>query len=428
MVDSTRSPASAPAPAADRGLKGNRDFLKLWAGESLALVGSEVTLVALPLVAVTLLGATPTQMGLLGAAMRAPTLLYLVVGVWLDRVRRRPVMVGSDLGRFILLATIPLLYAVDVLTFGWLCLVAAGVGAMGVMFDVAYQAYLPSLVGREQLGEANGKLSISQSLAQVGGPSLAAAMLARFSAASTLAFGAVACLVSAVNLAAIRRPEPRPEHEDEERARLLPMIRDGLRYVVGQRILRTMVLATGVFMTFFSGLQALYILFLVKDLGISSGLVGLIFAVGGGGAIIGASLSVPVLRRFGPGRTAIWCTVACNPAFLLIPFATDPTWLTIGMLVTAQFVTGLTMPMAGVSMGSVRQALTPTNMQGRVASAFRGLTLSIAPLGALAAGVGADLWGTRPVLLVCGIGLLVPIFIYWFSPIPGLRTLPSLPD
>ncbi|MEU6076826.1 MFS transporter [Micromonospora sp. NPDC047074] len=430
-MDSQTAPAeaaaqTAPDKGADRGLRGNRDFLKLWSGESLAMLGSEVTVVALPLVAVVLLAATPTEMGILGAVLRLPALLYLVVGVWLDRVRRRPVMIWADLGRFVLLLSIPLLYLTDQLAIGWLYVVAFGVAVMGIAFDVAYQAYLPSLVSREHLGEANGKLSISHSVAQLGAPALAAALVARFNAAVALLVGSITCLISAINLATIRTPEPRPVPEgDTDRPRLLPMITAGLKYVVRQPILRPMVISTGIFVTFWSGIQTLYILFLVQDLKLPSGVVALIFAAGGAGAVVGATLSIPALRRFGPGRTAIWCTIICNPAFLLIPFTPESFWPAVVLLTLVQFATGLTMPMSSVSMGSVRMALTPDNMQGRVASAFRGLSLGLAPLGAFAAGASAEIWGIRPVLVVFGLFLVVPIFVYLFSPIPGLKTLPE---
>ncbi|WP_109509641.1 MFS transporter [Nocardioides speluncae] len=410
-----------------RSLNRDRDFMAFWAGETTALIGAEVTLVALPLVAITMLDASAFQLGLLGAMLRLPAILYLVVGVLLDTRRRRPVMITSDLARVVVLLAIPVLAFMDGLNFAALCVAAVILGTATVFFDIAYQAYLPSLVGRDRIAHANGRLQTSHSTAQVLGPSLAGGLVTIVSAASALLFSAVTCLISALFCLSIRRPEPKPVADDPD-AGLWVRMREGLRYVTGNEYLRPMILSTGFFMFFWSGIQALYVLYVVRVLDLSTGVLGLLLALGGIGSVVGAAFSISILLRFGPGRTAIVCTIICNPAFLLIPLADGPKPLVIATLAVAQVLAGVTMPIAGVSMGSVRQALTPGNMQSRVASAFRALSLGLAPVGALLAGVLAATFDTRTALVVFGIGLLAPIYLYIASPIRNLHSVPGWDD
>lgn len=411
----------------NRSLNRDRDFMAFWAGETTALIGAEVTLVALPLVAITMLDASAFQLGLLAAMLRLPAILYLVVGVLLDTRRRRPVMIASDLVRVVVLLAIPVLAFMDGLNFAALCVAALVLGTATVFFDIAYQAYLPSLVGRDRIAHANGRLQTSHSTAQVVGPSLAGGLVTIVSAASALLFSAATCLISALFCLSIRRPEPLPVADDED-AGLMERMREGLRYVTRNEYLRPMIISTGFFMFFFAGVQALYVLYVVRSLDLSTGVLGLLLAVGGVGSVVGAAFSIKILLRYGPGRTAIVCTIICNPAFLLIPLADGPKPVIIAILAVAQLLSGFTMPVAGVSMGSVRQALTPGNMQSRVASAFRALSLGLAPVGALLAGILASTVGTRTTLVILGIGLLVPIYVYIASPIRTLHSVPGWDD
>jgi MFS family permease len=414
-------PGDTPSASLNR----DRDFVSFWIGETTALVGAEITLVALPLVAVTIMGASAFQLGLLGACLRLPAVLYLLAGAMLDRRRRRPVMIVSDLLRVILFAAIPLLVFLRVMDFPILCVLATGLGVIGVFFDVAYQGFVPSLVGRDRIAQANGRLQASQSAAQVAGPSLAGGLVTWMSAAAALFFSGLGCLVSAVACSLIRKPEPAPVPEPGADDRIVTRMMAGLRYITGHPLLRPMVISTGTFMFFWSGIQSLYAFYVVRTLGLGSGVVGLLFALGGVGSVIGASVSISLLMRFGPGPVAIVCTIICNPAFLLIALATGRTPLSLTVLAVSQVLTGLTMPIAGVSMGSVRQGITPENMQSRVAGAFRLLSVGTAPLGALAGGVLAGVAGTRMTMFILAVGLLIPIGTYLASPIRGLKSIPA---
>ncbi|HLX48817.1 MAG TPA: MFS transporter [Streptosporangiaceae bacterium] len=400
------------------------DFLKLWGGQSISLIGTQVTVVALPLTAVLLLHATAGQMGLLGALARAPFALFLFAGVWADRFRRRPTMIVTDLGRGLLIALIPALFLAGALNMTALYPIVFIVGALGVLFETANQSFIPSLVDRELVPEANAKFQISQSVAQVGGPGLAGLLVTVFSAASIIVIDAVSYFVGAVASFMIRKPEARPGGTSKP-PKVFAAIGAGLKWVWVQPVIRPMMFATAFYMTFAAGIQALYALYLRDSLHLSGTWIGLTFAFLGVGAIAGSLLSLRILRRTGPGPAAFWATVIGNAAFLLIPFAAGPTWVKVAMLAAAQIFIGMSGPIAQVGMGSLRMVLTPNEMQGRVVATFRGLSLGLAPVGALFGGLLAEAVGLRPTLIVFAVGVLVPIFVMLFSPIPGTRSFPQ---
>lgn len=416
----------APTPETKRGagLWANHDFLKLWGGQSLSLIGTQVTIVAMPLVAVQLLHATAGQMGLLGALARAPFVLFLFAGVWADRFRRRPTMIFTDLGRGAVIGLIPALFLAGLLRMTWLYVIVLVAGVLGVFFEVANQAFIPSLVGSELVPEANAKFQISQSVAQVGGPSLAGLLVAFFSSASIILIDAASYFVGAIASIMIRKPEARPGGHSRP-PKIFAAIGAGMKWVWVQPVIRPMMFATAFYMTFAAGVQALYVFYLKHTLHLASSWIGLTLAFLGVGAIAGSMLSLRTLRRVGPGPAAFWATVIGNAAFLLIPFAAGPTWLVIVMLALAQALIGLSGPIAQVGMGSLRMVLTPNEMQGRVVATFRGLSLGLAPVGALAGGFLAEAIGLRATLLVLVIGVLVPIFVMLFSPIPGTTKFPE---
>jgi MFS family permease len=423
------APPEAAQPGKDRGLWAHPDFLKLWAGQSLSLFGTQVTILAMPVVAVFLLDATSTQMGLLGALSRAPFVLFLFAGVWADRVRRRPTMIWTDLGRGVLLALIPVLWLADALRIEWLYAIVLLAGILGVFFEVANQAYLPSLVGRANIPEGNAKLQISQSTAQVAGPGVAGLLISFFSAAMVVVIDAVSYFVSAIACALIRKPEDKPGGEGG-RPNVFAAIGHGLRYVWTHPVLRPMVLSIAFFMTFATGIQTLYVLYLARQLDVPKGWIGVLLAMVGVGALVGSTLSMKSLRRFGPGPAAFWTIVLGNGAFLLVPLAGGPLWLAIAMLAVSQVLVGLTSPIGMVAMGSLRQVLTPNDMQGRVIATVRGLSLGLAPVGALLAGLlGSDrALGLHPTMLIFAVGVLIPIVVVGLSPIPGIREFPSPPE
>lgn len=420
----TAEPDPKQTPTPPSSLWRHADFLRLWSGQSLSLFGTQITVVALPLVAVQLLAATSTEMGVLGALARAPFVLFLFAGVWADRVRRRHTMIATDLGRAIVIGLIPALYFLDSLTMFWLCAVALVVGALGVFFEVANQAFIPSLVHPDLVPEANAKFQVSQSTAQVAGPGAAGVLITAFSAAGVIVIDALSYLFGALASALIRTPEPAPGG-DSARPKLFAAMGEGLRWVWRQPLIRPMILATALYMTFASGIQAMYVFYLSRDLGLSTAWIGFTFAFLGAGALLGSLVSLKALRKVGPGPAAFWATVFGNGAFLLVALADGPLWLTLGMLALAQFLIGFAGPVAQVGMGSLRMRLTPGGMQGRVVATFRGLSLGLAPVGALLGGVLAAGVGTQPMLLVFAVGVLAPILVMALSPLPRTTTFPE---
>jgi MFS family permease len=419
----TATEVTETTEAKPRTLWRDNDFLKLWTGESLALLGAQVSRVALPLVAVVMLNANAAQMGVLNALAQLPFLLFLFAGVWADRVRRRPTMIWTDLSRFVLLGMIPVLYLAGQLSMGWLFAVAFALGVLGVLFEVAYQAYLPSLVGREYIGEGNQKLQLSNSVAQVAGPSVAGLLVSAISAALVLIASTVTYLASAVALMFIRKPEPPPS--DGQRQNVVKAIGSGLGWVVRHRVLRPIVVSTSLFMFFNTGLQTLFVLYMIRELEVPAGWVGGVFAAAGPGAIVGSWLALRAMKRFGLGPSILWSVVVANSVLLLIPLAFGPLWMVIGLLALSQFVFGLAGQIGVVNQTTLRMVLTPDALQGRVVASFRAISLSMVPVGALAFGLLAEFVGLRPTVLIAAIGVLLPIVVYLSSPIPGIREFPS---
>jgi MFS family permease len=401
------------------------DFMRLWTGQSVSMVGSQITLVAIPLVAVTQLAASPSEMGLLGAMARLPFLLILFVGVWADRVRRRPLLVATDVGRGLLLAAVPVLFFTHQLRLDWLYLVVFCVGVLQVIFDVADLAYLPSLVAWGHLAEANSKMQMSTSAAEVAGPGLAALLLTWFSAATVIIADIVSYFVSAVACALIRHREERPSPPEGDRQNVLSSIKEGVRFVWSQPLLRPILLATSFLMFFWPGIQALYYPFAYRELHIPASVIALILTVGGPAAVVGAALGPRLIARWGLGRMLVISGLFGNSSFLLIPLATAPVGLAVAALAGAQFLFGVGMPLGVIATMTIRQSLTPDHLQGRVAATFRVFGLGLSPFGALAAGLLAGPLGVRTTIAIFAVGALVPIALVFLSPLRTVRAVPE---
>jgi MFS family permease len=402
------------------------DFVKLWAGQTLAMFGAQITRTVLPLVAVIVLDASATDMGILSSLSQLPFLLFLFAGVWADRVRRRYAMVWTDLGRFALLGVIPVLYLAGWLTVEVLWVVIFAIGVLGVMFETAYHAYLPALVGREFVAEGNQKLELSRSTAQFAGPGIAGLAVNAVASALVLVVSAATYVASAVLLLFVRRPDTPPQ-SPEARPNALKAIGAGLSWVLRHPVLRAMTVATAVFWFFYSALQALYVLYLVRELDVPAGWVAAIFAAAGPGAMVGSWLSIAVMRRLGLGRTVVWGVGAATASLLLVPLSgfVGSLWLVIVLLAASQFGYGLFSQIGTVIQTTLRQVLTPDDMQGRVVASLRAMSLAMVPVGALLGGVLADVFGVAPVLWAASIGALTPVLVYATSVIPGIREMPT---
>src|SRR3954452_10320038 len=403
------------------GLLRPADFRRLWAAQSASLFGSEITALALPLMAVLLLDASPVQMGLLAAAGTAPFLLCsLPAGVWIDRRRRRPVLIAADVVRAVLLLSIPLMAWLGSLRIEQLYAVTFFVGVLGVFFEVAHYAYVPSLVGRESVVEGNSKLQISYSAAEAGGPGVAGLLVQVISAPGAIAIDAVTFLVSAVLLRRIESPEPPVATQTSPGLRR--DVEAGLRALLGHHLLRPIVLASMTESVFLKGIAAIFVLYATRELEISPLMLGVIMAVGGIGAIPGALLSAPAARRFGVGPTIIGGWLIAMAAWLLIPLATGP--LAVPVLAVSMLLGGVAGTIVNVQQWSLRQLVTPDALQGRVTASHRFLVYGAYPLGALLGGwLGAAL-GLRPAIVVCALGALTAPLWVAFSPLRRLREQP----
>jgi len=406
------------------GLWRQPDFLKLWAGQSVSVFGSQITTLALPLTAALTLDATPVQMGLLGAVQTLPFLaIGLFVGVWVDRLRRRPILIAADLGRAVLLGSVPLTAALDRLTIGHLYLVGLLAGALTVFFDIAYQSYLPSLVDRRQLVEGNSRLEVSNSVARVSGPGVAGALIQIVSAPGTILLDAFSFLASAAFLGSIRGQEPSPADRPSRRS-MWSEIGVGIRHVFRHPLLRPLVLSTATG-NFCSGLIiAVFVLFLTRTLDLAPTLIGITYAAGSTGGVVTALLATRVTARFGLGPAILGGKAVMAASAALIPLAGGPVALALAALVISRFFGSGGAVVSNVSQVSLRQAITPDHLQGRVNATMRFIDWGTLPLGALLGGVLGETLGIRPTLAVSAAGMALALLWVLFSPLRGLREAP----
>lgn len=401
----------------------HRDFRRLWAGQTISVFGSQVTELALPLAAVLTLHASALQMGFLSAAGMAPWIMFaLLVGVWIDRqLRRRWILVTADLGRAAILLSVPVAAAFHVLSLGQLFAVAFAAGCLTLAFNVAWGSYLNVLVPREQLVDGNSKLMGSYATAQIAGPSIAGVLVQAITAPFAILLDAGSFVASAVALRSIRAPEP--ERRLERGASLRHDLVTGLRFVRDDPLQRAIAGSAATLNFFGLAIYAVLVLYAVRELHLSSGLIGLFFAFGAVGALLGSQLAPRLTRRLGAGRTIMLATIGFPPALAIVPLASpgQPTWVAVTILALAEAVGGVAVMLFDVNTAAIRQSEIPEHLYGRTSGAMSFLTQSAKPLGSLFGGVVATAVGLHPTLWICaGGGLLV---IPWtvFSPLRRSR-------
>ncbi|MFJ6772228.1 MFS transporter [Kitasatospora sp. NPDC091257] len=394
MTTSSKPPATAAAPARSL-LRAHRGFQLLLTGDTVSQFGSQVTMLAIPLVALSTFHASAFQMGLLTAASTIPVAVAgLPAGAWVDRMRRRPVLVAADLLRFALLASIPLAYAFGVLTLAQLYAVAVLAGTATVFFDVAHLSYLPFLVGRDRLTEGNAVLQTANRGAEFSGPAVCGWLVQAAGPVGALMVDAVSFLVSAASIGAIRRSEPQPEQTAH--GSLRQQIAVGLRYVLHHPVLRVLVSSGVLLCLATTALLAVQPILLVRDLGMSPGLYGLLLVGDGIGGFVGSLAARPVIRRLGTART-IWVpSLAIVPFVLLLPF-TGHGWLIL-LYPVGSFVFAVGISLRNVAQLSYRQGVCPPELLGRMNASMRVLTWGAMPLGGLLGGALAQWAGTRAAL------------------------------
>jgi MFS family permease len=410
------------------GLWRHPDFLKLWSAETVSQFGTQISLLALPLVAIDVLHVSAFKVAALTTAEYLPFLLVtLPAGVWVDRLRRRPILVAGDLARAGLLASVPIAYAFDVLTIWQLFGVGFFVGIATVFFDVAYQSYLPSLVARQQLVDGNAKLEISRSSAQIGGPGLAGILVELLKAPVAVLLDAVSFVVSALFLVRIRKSERSPQEDAAPRRRMRDDLREGLRYVLRHPYLKNIAACTALFNFFGQFVFVLLLVYARRNLDLSPAVIGLAFMLGNAGLLVGAFTANPITRRLGVGPTIIATSLIGGPMFLLIPFAPHG-HAALAVIVPAFIVGGFAGTVYNVAQVSLRQAITPERIQGRMNSVMRFIVWGVIPLGALSGGVLTTWIGLKETLIVGGIGTCLPFLPVLLSPVRSVREIPEVAE
>jgi MFS family permease len=401
------------------GLWTHPDFRRLWAGQTISRFGSHIGEQALRFTAIYVLQAAGGQLALLATCAIAPRFAFgLLAGVWVDRLRRRPLLIAADIGRAALLFAIPVLYLWGRLGVNWLYLVAALTGTLTILFDTAYQAFVPTVVQREQLGEANSKLGVSDSLAEIAGPPIGGLLVQLISAPLAVAFDALSFLASAVFVGRITTPEQRPSASAG--GNVLVEVAQGLRAVAVEPLLRAM-LAAGVTAGLAGGIiGALYDLYLARELGFSPAVIGLTIGVGGMSALLGAFVAQPLVARFGLGPTMVLAATISGAAAALLPLACGQLALPLILLSQAS---DASYAVYFILATTLRQTITPDRLLGRVAAGFDLLPLGALLLGTLLAAALSEMIGLRAAIAIGAAGVFVANAWLWFSPLPRLRSV-----
>jgi MFS family permease len=398
--------------------------LKLWSAETVSQFGTQISQLALPLAAIDVLHASAFEVASLTTVEFLPFLLVsLPAGVWVDRLPRRPILIVGDLVRAGLLASIPAAYFFDALTIWQLYGVGFVFGIATVFFDVAYQSYLPSLVERRQIVDGNAKLEISRSGAQLGGPGIAGLLIGWLKAPVAILLDAVSFLGSALFILTIRKTEL-GQADRAPRQRMRTELREGLSYVLGHPYLKNIAACTALFNFFGSLGFAILLVFARRELRLSPQAIGLAFTLGNVGPLLAAFTANRISARLGVGRTIIVSSVVAGPVFLLIPFAPHGD-LALAALVPATLVGGFANVVYNIAQVSLRQAITPERIQGRMNSVMRFIVWGTIPLGALAGGALAAWVGLKETLIVGGIGCCLAFLPVLFSPVRFVREMPE---
>jgi MFS family permease len=412
-----------PAPRLTRDVA----FRRLWTAQGISVFGSEISAFAVPLLAVLVLDASAFEIGLLAAAAFLPfVLIGLPTGVWVDRRTRRPILVAADLVRAVLLATIPIAGLSGTLSMAQLLVVSLGTGLATVFFDTAYQAYLPSIVHRDQLLAGNARLEGTRSAAEVAGPGLAGLAVQALSAPIAVALDALSFLTSALLIVSIRR------HESVEPSRgqtgVVAEIREGLRFVLGDGILVRLALVSALANLFRTAAGAVLVIFMVRHLGLGAAPIGVAFAVGQSGAVVGAVLAERLQRRLGIGASMLLAVSIAAAGFLLVPAATLALTVVapVALLTAGLFFFSFGAIVWMIAQVTLRQTITPMRLQGRMNATMRTIGWGTVPVGALTGGLLGSVVGVVPTLWICGLGLALAVVPLVDGPIRRIRVLPEV--
>jgi MFS family permease len=411
-----------------RSLLRHPDFLKLWTGETVSVFGTAITQLALPIIAATTLRVSPFEFALLTTVEFLPfILLSLPAGVWVDRLRRRPILIAADLGRAVAIASIPVAFALDGLTIWHLYAVGFVNGCLTVFFDVAYQSYLPSIVDRDQLVDGNSKLETTRSASQILGPGMAGVLIGILRAPFAMAIDAASYIWSAVFVFLIRSPEPPVVPHDTTARGPKPSMRSeiavGLQYVTGHLWLRSIAATMGTSNLFRNVFFAILILYLADEKGLSPEAIGFAFSIGSFGVLVAALTTSRLTARLGVGRMLVLSSIGFSLEGLPVAFAPDG--LTFAAVALFVFMGGFFGVAWNINQVSLRQAITPPRMQGRMNATMRFIVWGTIPLGSIAGGALGSLIGLHATIVVGAVGALIGFVPVTLSSVRSIVTMPK---
>ena len=412
-----------------KGLWKDADFVKVWVGHTISNFGSGITGIALPLTAVLVLSASPAQMGLLSALSGISFVLFgLVAGVWVDRLRRRPILIATDLGRAMLLGSLPVAAWFGILQLPQVYVVAALTGVLSVFFNVADGAYLPSLIPQEKLVEANSKLGTSDALAEIGGPGIAGSLVQLFGAPMAIGFDALSFLLSALSIGRIRTAEAEPLQVRERRSVWRESI-EGLGVIRKNAVLRALAISAALFNFFGNFIGTLYVLYVVREVGGSPLIVGLLVAAGGVSALVGTVVAQRVIQKMGMGLAIGGMLFLYGFSGLLTPLAHVPDMpvvVAVALLFSSQLLGDATVAIYFIAEVSLRQAIIPNAFLGRVNASMQFLTQGVGPGGAILAGILGTVLGLRLTILIGVLGVMLGGAWLLFSPVRKVRGITQI--
>lgn len=411
------------------GLWRNRDFLHLWSAETASQFGFQLGLVTIQLIAALTLNASALEMGILTASGTAPRIaIGFFAGAWVDRMRRRPIMIAMDIGRALTYAIIPIAALFNVLTFDLLLLVAIINGSQSVFFDAAWSAIIPRLVDRKHLSDANGKLMASVSTAQIAGPALAGALVALVTGPAVMLITSAMFVSSGWFITRIRKPEQAPDRTARDASRLWQEVREGFQELLGSKVVRPLTTSSAVLNLGGAIFLSVYVLYMTEDLNLSSQGVGLVLAMGGFGSLIGSVIAAPLAHRFGVGPTILWGAIGFGISSIFVPIAILVPSIALPLVVIAELGAWLTLQVYNVTRFSLRQALTPDHLLGRVASSTMTIIGGVNMVGYLLGGAIGQVFSVHTALIAGSIGMLVAAWWIWDSPVPAIRDMPGHVD
>jgi MFS family permease len=406
------------------GLWRHADFVRLWTGETISVFGSLIGGLAMLFTAILWLDASPLQVAFLSGCQMAPGFVVgLAAGVWVDRLHRRPILIAADIGRFLALATIPLAAVFDVLTFAQLCAVAVVANTLTVFFDVAYEAYLPTLVEPEELVEGNSKLTATASIAEFGSFSVSGWLVQLVRGPGAVLVDAVTFLFSAFFVWRIRTPEP-PPAPAHERQHIVREAFEGMRLVARSPLLRAFAGANIILQMSTRMVGVVFLLYLTRDVGFGAGPLGMIFAIGGLTSLGGVFLAGRPQWFGGLGPALVLSLFVRGAGMLFTPLATSVSLLGVGLLVASQCVTDPAWTFYDINSVSLRQAITPARLQGRMNASMRFLDFGAMLIGTALGGVLGQWLGLRQTLFVAVGGVCLAGVWLAFSPVAHLRAMP----